>query len=312
MSVSGAALLPRDPSQPPSPSNGWIGHFNPQYWGCPDFIRLSSLERGSDEAVEVFQHIGDRETPPNGWQEEVDVVALLYDIVHFWWCTQLGDVLGIHAHISAHLLLIPGQIAFGSRHTQGERLKCGLSRIRGRFQRLHCIQPDTFPFALLVTPGTPSFLQNTPTCESESRTMQNAGAKIFPFAKHLSLRLPKHSWLEVWIKQEQDACWSSKGLITAGIFLLISERLLMLLFLIPAIAEQERSTTAAIVVSVDGKPVVISEVADHKGKKKEEGTVHSPTSCFLAYFINEVDSDKEEIEIHEALQAHGTSSSDSE
>jgi hypothetical protein len=192
MSVSARASVPRDPSQPPSPSNGWIGHFNPQYWGCPDFVHLSSLERGSAEAVEVFQHIGDQEKPPNGWQEEVDVVALLYDIVHFWWCTQLGKILGIHAHIGLHLLLILGQIAFGSQHTRGQRLKCGLSRILGRFQKLRCIQPGTFPFALLVTPGTPFFLHNTRTCESESHTTQNAGAKIFPFTKRLSLRLPKH------------------------------------------------------------------------------------------------------------------------
>lgn len=105
---------------------------------------------------------------------------------------------------------------------------------------------------------------------------------------------------------EEDICWSSKDLITAHIFFL------MLLFLIPAMAEQEHSMTAAIVVSVDGKPIVISEVADRKGKKKEEGTTHSPMSHFSAYFTNEVDSDTEEIEIHEALQTHGTSSSDSE
>jgi hypothetical protein len=86
----------------------------------------------------------------------------------------------------------------------------------------------------------------------------------------------------------------------------------MLLFLIPATAEQERSMTAAIVVSVDGKPVVISEVADRKGKKKEEGTARSPTSQLSAYLSNEVDSDSEEIEIHKALQTHRTSSSDSE
>jgi hypothetical protein len=126
VSVKRGTSVARSQSQVPIASssiltpNVWIGYFDLENWGRPDFRHFTSLTLASKEAIEEFEYLGTHEQPLSGWKEaDVDVMMLLYDLVQYHWCIGLGMGFINCFLLCRTIFLTPSKILLGGWHLTG-------------------------------------------------------------------------------------------------------------------------------------------------------------------------------------------------